>query len=188
MVKKYIADGLTVLRVWSAATVLLSGVLGNWELALVMFIVGALSDAFDGPAARRWPYTEEENRRYWWRKDAHQFDNFADLLLSGAGMVSLALYYLPWWQAGLVVAGIGLVSFVIQTIVDRTGPRNPKLAERIDVAHGWLFGLELATMLVLMTLIVGANWLLPMYVIAAAPLLWFKWDRVTSRSELTYGS
>ncbi len=185
---KYIADALTVLRVLSAAGVLLAALSGEWSVALCLFIVGILSDAFDGPAARRWPYTEDENQRFWWRRDAHQFDNTADLLLSGAGMIGLSLHYLVWWQAGLVVASLGLVSFVIQTIVDHIGKTNRRLAERIDVMHGWLVAAELVIMLVLLTMLADASWLWLPYVVAALFLLWFKWDRATSRSELTYGS
>ncbi len=185
---KYIADALTMLRWLCAAVVLLAGLFGNWDVALAVFIFGILSDAFDGPAARRWPYTDQENARCWWRKDPHAFDNTADLMLSGAGMIGLSLHYLVWWQAALVVAGLGALSFVIQTIVDHVGPTNPRLAERIDVAHGWLFGAELIVMLVIMTLLASATWLWPFYAGAGAFLLWFKWDRITSRSELTYGA
>lgn len=185
---KYIADGLTLLRMFVAAAIIPLGLLGLWEVALGLFITGILTDAFDGPAARKWPYSKHENATLWWRKDAHKFDNMADVLLSGAGLVSLSFSQLNWWQAVLIVAGVGLLSFIIQMIVDNIGPRSPRVAERIDVAHGWLFGFELTTMLALMTLLASQLCLFAVYAVLAVPLLWFKWDRVTSRAELTYGA
>ncbi|MBC7512784.1 CDP-alcohol phosphatidyltransferase family protein [Candidatus Saccharibacteria bacterium] len=187
---KYIADGLTALRVFSAAIVLLAIWQGMWTIATLVFIIGLLTDAFDGTAARRWPYSNKENARLWWRKDAHKLDNNADVALSGAAMVGLGFSLLVWWQAVIVIAALAALSGVIQLVVDRTGVNNPKRAERIDVAHGWLYVSELAAMLILLTAQATDDWerFLVVYSIGGFLLLWAKWDRATSRSELTYGA
>lgn len=187
---KYIADLLTALRVLLAAAVLLAIWQDMWTLAATAFLIGLLTDAFDGIAARMWPYSEEENSRLWWRKDAHKLDNNADLALSGAAMIGLAFSLLVWWQAAMVVALLGAISALIQGVVDHVGPTNPKRAERIDVAHGWLYGTELAAMLLLLTAQATNDWekFLVVYAIGGFILLWVKWDRVTSRAELNYGA
>ena len=186
---KYIADGLTALRMLLAAILLVLIWQSLWALATVVLVVGILSDAFDGIAARRWPYSAEENQRLWWRKDAHQLDNLADLMLSGAALVGLALSLLDFWSAVVVVAIVGLTSAVIDRIVQIVGRKNPVKAERIDVAHGWLYGAELAVMVGMMTRQASEHWvaILTGLAFSALPLLWLKWDRITSRAELTYG-
>jgi phosphatidylserine synthase len=187
---KYIADVLTSLRVVAAVLIVIAVLQDMWMVALIVLIIGILSDAFDGIAARKWPYTAEENATKWWRKDPHAFDNMADLALSGAALLSLTVSLLSLWQVLIICAVVGLVSFVIQTIVDHVGPRNRIVAERIDVAHGWLFGAELTAYLVIMTMQATPNWktVVVLYALAALPLVWLKWDRITSRSELTYGA
>ncbi len=187
---KYVADVLTALRVLSALVVLLSAYHGAWALATAVFLFGILSDAFDGPAARRWQYTDEENARKWWRKDPHVLDNIADVSLNGAGMVALGFTLLPVWAAIVTIVTVGAVSFGIQMVVDHVGREDPERAERIDVRHGWLFGAELAFMLVSLTVLATPDWplVIAVYVVGSVPLLWFKWDRVTSRQELDYGA
>lgn len=187
---KYIADILTALRVLLAIAVLVFAWQDMWVGAVWLFIAGILTDAFDGIAARKWPYTAEQNARLWWRKNPHAFDNNADLALSTAGVVGLTLTQLSLLQAVGVMAAVGLTSFVIQSIVDRIGPNNPKWAERIDVAHGWLYAAELSAMLVWMIILATNDWrrYLVVATIAGMFLLFIKWDRVISRRELTYGA
>ncbi|AHB42514.1 hypothetical protein RAAC3_TM7C00001G0670 [Candidatus Saccharibacteria bacterium RAAC3_TM7_1] len=186
---KFIADGLTVLRVLSAAGVALCIWQGAWELATIVFLVGILSDAFDGIAARRWPYSPSENMRYPWRKDPHAFDNAADLSLSTAALLGVTLALLPFWGAVAVVIAVAGVSLIFVKSVELAAKTDVKRAERIDVAHGFVYGAELFVMLVVMTWQAFEfwPWIVAGYVVLACPLLWAKRDRITSRPEVDYG-
>ena len=186
---KFIADGLTALRVLSAIGVALCIWQGAWVLATVVFLVGILSDAFDGIAARRWPYSPAENARYPWRKDPHALDNAADLSLSTAALLGVTLALLSFLEATVVVATVAGVSLVFVKAVELAARTDVKCAERIDVAHGFVYGAELFAMLVIMTWQAFElwPWVVAGYVILACPLLWVKRDRVTSRPEVDYG-
>lgn len=187
---KYVADALTGLRFVTAIVVSWAGLSQLWDVAMVAFIVGILSDALDGPAARKWPYTPEENQRLVWRRnDPHMWDNAADLALMSGGLVGVTLGLLPFWQAGLVCVGTALLSVCFVVALEGAArKRRPKLAERIDVVHGWVFGLELVAVLVVVTVHATDAW--PVWLITyTVVLLWlvrFKWDRVTSRPEVNY--
>ncbi len=186
---KYIADLLTALRFVGAGVVGYASWQGLWVLALVAFIVGILSDAFDGPAARRWPHSPADNARLPWRKDPHAFDNAADLALSTAGLLGLTFSQLSVELASLLVVAVALVSVAfVRSVEAYKSAGKPKVAEKIDVAHGFVYGAELAAMLVAMTVLATDAWsiLVIVYVVAALPLLWFKRDRITSRREVDY--
>lgn len=187
---KYVADALTGVRFVSAIVVFWAGMSQLWEVAMVTFIIGILSDALDGPAARKWPYTLEENQRLVWRrKDPHMWDNAADLVLMSGGLAAITFGLLSFWPAVSICTGTVLLSGCFVAALEGAAHRQqPKLAERIDVAHGWVFGLELAVVLMVMTIQATDWWFvwLVIYGVAALLLVRFKWDRVTSRSEVNY--
>lgn len=187
---KYLADLLTLLRFICAGVVGIAAWQNNWKLALVAFAIGILSDAFDGPAARHWPYTESENKSKPWRRDPHVFDNMADLSLSTAGFVGLTLTQLSLLQAGLVLASIALLFvYFVQMVEWYARHGRPDMAEKFDVAHGFVYGAELAAMLIIITALAMPYWW-PVAALAYMPLglclLWFKRDRITSRAEVDY--
>lgn len=187
---KYVADALTGVRFVSAIVVFWAGMSQLWDVAMVTFIIGILSDALDGPAARKWPYTPEENQRLVWRrKDPHMWDNAADFALMTGGLVAITFGLLSFWQAVSICAGTALLSVCLVVALEGAAHRQqPKLAEWIDVAHGWVFGLELAVVLMVMTIQATDWWFvwLVIYGVAALLLVRFKWDRVTSRPEVSY--
>ena len=188
---KFVADVLTFSRFLFALGTVAAVIGGNWGLAVVLFTIGILTDAFDGPIARRWPYTAEEEKKFFWRaKDPHMWDNAADLTLSTCGLLAVvyAVFGIAWWS----LFTIGIVALVSACFVGaleiaaRSG--RPKLAERIDVVHGWVFGIELLTMLVVLTVMATDTWpyWAALYSVATIVVVIAKWDRVTSRAEVDY--
>jgi phosphatidylglycerophosphate synthase len=187
---KYIADLLTMTRFITAIVVGYAAWQDMWSLALVAFIVGILSDAFDGPAARKWPYSAADNQRLLWRRDPHGFDNAADLALSTAGLIGLTFSRLPYQLAVMVILFVALLSVAfVRSVEAYKKEGKPKTAEMVDVTHGFVYGIELTAMLIIMTtLAMPHSWpfMVLLYGAGASPLLWFKRDRITSRSEVDY--
>lgn len=191
---KYVADALTFLRYIAALTIAVVGIMivfgerdGLWQLVMGLFVVGILSDAFDGPAARRWPYREAQERRMWWRKDSRKWDNNADLALSSAVFGTLAFSQLHWLCAIAVLAIIGGLSALIDGTVQKLRePGKYHVAERLDVVHGWIYALELLAGLILVTALATDSWpAWPVaYSLVGVVLLVFKWDRATTRPEV----
>lgn len=176
----YIADALTFFRILAAIPLFVLILADQWAAAIILFIFAILSDAFDGPAARRWPPKEHA-----YRKDSHVFDNIGDLLMFGGVIGGLALQIKPIWVIILIGAFIGSVLIEI--------PKQklaPKYAERVDVFHGWCFGIFLLVMLIQLTeqAFDERVWkpLGFVYVGIAFALVCLKWDRATKRKDVTY--
>lgn len=109
---KYIADVLTWTRV-VIATVIFGMIWLCPESAgavFTLFVIGELTDAFDGIFARTWRYTEKEEKTLWWRRHAATIDKVADILLATATMLFVALRVWPLF--GWVV-GLGLMAIAI---------------------------------------------------------------------------
>jgi cardiolipin synthase len=87
---------ITALRIALIPPILWLIVLGDYGLALALFVVAGVSDGVDGFLARR----------FGWRTRLGSFlDPLADkLLLIGTYVVLGMQGYLPWWLALLVVA------------------------------------------------------------------------------------
>jgi phosphatidylglycerophosphate synthase len=179
-VKKYLADGLSALRVVLAICNVYPILYGIWPLATIMFLVAMLTDALDGAAARRWPYPPEE--KHWWRRSTRLIENFADCTLTFANLIWLALTNPFWWWvilASVVVAALVLV------MISVVGKRNPVAAEKIDVVYGWLSVALMASMLITMTVKATTHWpiVLAFYAVVGLVVLITKWDRATTRPE-----
>ena len=66
MKRYHIADVLSLLEVLSSIAILVGIVWGLIpEVVLLLFGFGELCDAFDGSAARKWPYPDDGKRRPW---------------------------------------------------------------------------------------------------------------------------
>lgn len=185
---RFLADALTLFRLVCAFVVPILVWVDSWVVATVLFTAAIVSDALDGLAARKWPYSSDENRRFWWRRDAHAWDNAADGLLSVLVAVTVIFSLLAFWPALASLAVVGLANAGFLAGVKLTARRDVALAERIDVAHGWFYGLLLFALLVAMTVQATEawSWVVVGYTLAAVPLLWFKRDRMMSRPEVTY--
>lgn len=187
-----IADVLTFFRLLAAPVLFVLILLGQWDWAMVLFIAAALSDAADGWFARRWPPAS-----CWYRKDPHAFDNAADGALSVLAMAALVVrFFLAWrnsWPDGhlfvgwAVAAGVTLVATGVFLFL--VGQLEPASAERVDVVHGVFYGALLLAVLVQITVLASGDmavlWV-SIYLISIGALILFKWDRLTSRSEVAY--
>ena len=82
MHKYHIADILTFARFFCVGGLFVAI---DARMAFLIFAIGELTDAFDGIAARRWPYPNDGKRR-WWREYADAYDKVADIALALAAL------------------------------------------------------------------------------------------------------
>ncbi len=179
----YFADILTVLRLLLAFVVPVCILQGEWSLALVLFGVAALSDALDGPCARRWPYSPQQVARLPWRRiDPHVLDNVPDALMVALATFALVLRVEYWWWIALAIYGVSGVFIVTVQVLIRAG--RARTAEITDVVFGWWFvaniGMVVAEVAYRsghLALVVGIA------AVMALPLLWLKRNRAFTRPE-----
>ena len=191
----YLADVLTLLRVVGTAAILGLAGFGNAAdtlTVLVLFALSELTDAFDGMAARRWPYPQDGKRR-WWRTYAEEIDQIADLALGGAAALFVGLHLAP----GLALAiAVGVVGFALPVQVWRQYRirRIPyeecdPLRVRVILARRWLYLVALAALILcllghlVLSLPAAARGqvvaaLAVVLVIIAVGLIWLKRDRL----------
>ena len=97
---RYLADILTFVRlILGTILFVMAFVGGPPEAAFIIFLVGELTDAFDGTCARIWPFPKNKIPKY--RKYAAKFDMATDVLLAGAEV--LFLTFRVNWIAGVIV-------------------------------------------------------------------------------------
>ena len=180
MLMKYLADVLTFFRFPAAFAVFGLIMTEHWLAAMIVFALAILSDALDGIVARKWPPGDR-----WYRKDPHAFDNAGDSLLFFGALVGLAVKVQPLWLIILTVSIVGtlIILFFIAKL-------RPSRAEKLDVAFGWCFGALLVAMLCQITdLALPESDRLVVYLVygvAIGVIVPNKWDRMTSRPEVTY--
>ena len=113
--KKYFADILTFTRIILSIILIIIAIIGDNPdyncVAFVLFVVGELTDAFDGTCAMRWPFPKNKTPKY--RKYAAVYDMVADALLA----LGLALFFINRVSIpiGLIV---GIVYSVLAIIID----------------------------------------------------------------------
>lgn len=95
MMWRYLPNALTVLRLALVAPVAVSVLMGEEGIALTLFLIAGVSDALDGPLARRFR---------WQSHVGGLLDPLADKALVGGTFLALALAgRLPWWFLGVVL-------------------------------------------------------------------------------------
>lgn len=114
--KKYLADILTFTRIILAIVLIAIAVIPNESkdlncIAFSLFVLGELTDAFDGTCATKWPFPEGKAPKY--RKYAAVYDIVADILLAGG----LALFFLNKINLTLGLT-VGIVYSVIAIALD----------------------------------------------------------------------
>lgn len=97
---------------------------------LIIFLVGELTDALDGPAARRWHYPRD-NKYRWWRENRMNvvLDKIADLCLSTAMVVFVFVRVSKLFAVGISCAIVPfalLVEFELAPHLRKTDPRYRK--------------------------------------------------------------
>lgn len=114
--KKYLADILTFTRIILAIVLIAIAVIPNESkdlncIAFSLFVLGELTDAFDGTCATKWPFPKGKAPKY--RKYAAVYDIVADILLAGG----LALFFLN--KINLILGlTVGIVYSVIAIALD----------------------------------------------------------------------
>ncbi len=113
--KKYLADILTFTRIILAIVLIVIAIIGdnpNYNcVAFVLFVVGELTDAFDGTCAMRWPFPKDKTPKY--RKYAAVYDMVADALLA----LGLALFFINRVSVPIGLT-VGIVYSVLAIIID----------------------------------------------------------------------
>ena len=81
--KKYLADFLTFVRlILAIVLIVLTFTEGDLSAGFTAFVLGQLTDAFDGTCAAKWPFPKNKTPKY--RKYAAKYDMIIDILLSFA--------------------------------------------------------------------------------------------------------
>lgn len=148
--KKYIADILVLIRFcFAIALFVMTAVGGDPGVGFLLFVLGELTDAFDGTCATKWPFPKGKAPKY--RKYAAKYDIYADTLLAFA----MALFFTVRVNTltGLIIAvGYMALAIIIDLIVygkpighpDDFRPHsmmahNFKLAKKIVLARRALY-------------------------------------------------
>lgn len=114
--KKYLADILTFTRIILAIILIVIAVVPNDSkdlncIAFFLFIVGELTDAFDGTCATKWPFPKDKTPKY--RKYAAVYDMVADILLAAG----LSLFFIN--KINLVIGlSVGIIYSVLAIMLD----------------------------------------------------------------------
>ena len=114
--KKYLADILTLIRIILAIILIVFAVLPSESddvhaVVFSLFVLGELTDAFDGTCATRWPFPKNKTPKY--RKYAAVYDIFADILLAAG----LALNFINHINMALGLS-VGVIYSVLSIIMD----------------------------------------------------------------------
>lgn len=110
--QKYFADILTLIRfVLTIILLILTFNNGDLGVGFMIFIIGELTDAFDGTCATKWPFPKNKTPKY--RKYAAKYDMITDALL----IATMLLFFIVRvnWIAGLI---IGTAYAVAASIID----------------------------------------------------------------------
>lgn len=126
------ADVLTLTRFIAAAAIFLMTLAGSKEVGsvLIIFGIGELTDALDGPCARAWLYPDDGQYR-WWRVYAPLIDQIADIALGLSVMIFIVSFTGALGLCLLVVAAI--VAITVQASRDWIEQRYGRRVRKIVV-------------------------------------------------------
>lgn len=136
MKKYHIADVLTLSRIVVFSSLLIfftfAGVGSGW--ALLFFVLGLLTDAADGEAARTWPYPKDGKKR-WWRENKRYelHDKIADIILL-ASMIFYTAFGVLQWKVMIPISIVAAIAAVIVEIwryfrIRSHGPKDKLLTK-----------------------------------------------------------
>ena len=144
--KKYLADLLTFTRfILSIVLIILSFANGSLAAGFLIFVLGELTDAFDGTCATRWPFPK--NKAPWHRKYAAKYDMFTDALLAFA-MILFFIFRVNFIAGMIILLVYSTIGLSIEYLVygklfghpddctkNSLAQRNFNLAKKIILAR-----------------------------------------------------
>lgn len=144
--KKYLADLLTFTRfILSIVLIILSFANGSLAAGFLIFVLGELTDAFDGTCATRWPFPK--NKAPWYRKYAAKYDMFTDALLAFA-MILFFIFRVNFIAGMIILLVYSAIGLSIEYLVygklfghpddctkNSLAQRNFNLAKKIILAR-----------------------------------------------------
>lgn len=141
MKKYHIADVLTFSRFILGGLLIFFTIAGvSPTLALIVFVLAELTDAFDGMAARHWPYPNDGKKR-WWRECASGIDQIADIFL-GLTLLIYIMVRMDAWVAYIAFALIIVIAIPVQIWrhfqIEKYGPKD-ELVRKVVLARRYLY-------------------------------------------------
>lgn len=112
--KRYLADILTLIRLILGCVLcglVFSGT--RVEVALVIFSLGELTDAFDGYCATKWPFPKGQAPKY--RRWAEKYDMVADMLLLFAAALFVTVRLCFWFGLSMSLLVV-IISMIVELI------------------------------------------------------------------------
>jgi len=190
--KKYIADLLSLIEVIMGCSLLVMTILRTpCDLAIWFFVTGELCDAFDGIAARRWPYPPGE-KPHWWRvpRTVQFIEHLSDILILSA----LAFYLLTQGPivrqitltCGIAIAGFCIGVEVALRIVGANAPKSNR--QRLIIVRRIIYLVGIAIGVI--ELLACTTWpvwlkavLYAVGILISVVLVVIKWDRLTNSHQ-----
>lgn len=113
--KKYFADLLTLTRfILSVVLIVLAFANGSIAAGFLIFVLGELTDAFDGTCATKWPFPKNKTPKY--RKYAAKYDMLTDALLAFA-MILFFIFRVNFVAGIIIFATYTVIGLTIEFIV-----------------------------------------------------------------------
>lgn len=161
------------------------------EVALIIFGVGELCDAFDGICARKLKPYPNDGKYRWWRVYASQIEKITDVFhLSVMGIffifrICAKFTYFRPWIAFLVALIVALICIFVQVIITDAKDKQTKRIKRIIRGRRILYLACIAT--IVFGGLYAVAWpnsvrinIAVVLCIGALGLSYIKWDRLTN--------
>lgn len=108
MKKYHVADVLSLLEVLCVVAIIVCIAMGiKSEIVLLLFGFGELCDAFDGSAARKWPYPDDGKRRPWRNPTFIRHYEWAKDIALGLSVLAYIIVRIDW-LTGVVCTSLAL--------------------------------------------------------------------------------
>ncbi|MBR6505432.1 hypothetical protein IKT18_01130 [Candidatus Saccharibacteria bacterium] len=108
--KKYLADILVGMRLIFAVVLFVMAFAGGEPgVGFLVFVLGELTDAFDGTCASRWPFPAGKEPKY--RRYAAKYDMLADMLL-GVGMALFFIFRVDFVAGWIICGGYSALALI----------------------------------------------------------------------------
>ena len=113
--KRHLADILVGIRLVLAGWLFVMAFAGGEPgVGFLVFVLGELTDAFDGTCASRWPFPA--GKAPWYRKYASKYDIFADMCL-GVGMALFFIFQVDFVAGWIICGGYSALAIILDFVV-----------------------------------------------------------------------